>query len=104
VRRGIGLGQPGFVFEARRDRAVADFMRIAVFVEIEQFGRQRFAAGMALTFVLVDVYFQLTGHFLAFPCISFPCRRALSIARWCFPRNYSGAAAIHQRPYRRALN
>jgi hypothetical protein len=32
-------------------------MRIAVFIEIEQLGRQRFAAGVALTFVLVDVNF-----------------------------------------------
>jgi hypothetical protein len=36
-------------------------MRIAEFIEIEQFRRQRFAAGMALTFVLVDTQPQLGG-------------------------------------------
>ena len=48
-------------------RAVADLVRIAEFVEIEQFRRQRFAAGVPLTFVLVDVYFQFSGHRRRFP-------------------------------------
>ncbi len=43
-------------------RAVADFVRIAEFVELEQFGRQRFAAGVSLALVLVDVDFQFSGH------------------------------------------
>jgi hypothetical protein len=30
-------------------------MRVAEFIEIEQFRRQRFAAGMALTLLLVDM-------------------------------------------------
>jgi hypothetical protein len=37
-------------------------MRIAEFVELEQFGRKRFAARMSLTLVLVDAYFQFSGH------------------------------------------
>src|SRR4051794_41019166 len=37
-------------------------MGIAEFVELEQFGRQRLAARMSLTLVLVDVYFQFSGH------------------------------------------
>jgi hypothetical protein len=60
--RAIGLGEPRLVLQSRRDGAVTDFVRIAVFVEIEQFGRQRFAAGMSLAFILVDAYFQLSGH------------------------------------------
>jgi hypothetical protein len=38
-------------------------VRIAELIEIEQFGRQRFAAGVTLTLVLVDVDFQFSGHF-----------------------------------------
>jgi hypothetical protein len=37
-------------------------MRIAEFVELEQFGRERFAARVSLTLVLVDAYFQFSGH------------------------------------------
>jgi hypothetical protein len=37
-------------------------MGIAVFIEVEQFGRQRFAAGVSLTFVGVDVHSQLSRH------------------------------------------
>ncbi len=37
-------------------------MRIAEFVELEQFRRQRLAARMALTFILIDAYFQLCRH------------------------------------------
>jgi hypothetical protein len=37
-------------------------MRIAEFVEIEQFGRQRFAAGVSLAFVLVDVDLEFSRH------------------------------------------
>ena len=58
----VGLGEPGLVFQARGHGAVADFVRVAEFVEIEQFGRQRLAARVALTFVLVDADFQLSGH------------------------------------------
>jgi hypothetical protein len=93
--RAIGLGEPRLVLQSRRDHAVADFVRIAVFVEIEQFRRQRFAAGMSLTFILVDVYFQLSGH-LSIPLgVSPPS--CSSITRWCLLCNYSGAGVIHQR-------
>jgi hypothetical protein len=37
-------------------------MRVAEFVEFEKFGRQRLATGMSLTFVLVDAYFEFSGH------------------------------------------
>src|SRR5882724_6188658 len=59
--RAIGLREPRLVFQTGGNRAVADFVRIAEFVEFEQFRRQRLAAGMALAFVLVDTDFQL-GH------------------------------------------
>jgi hypothetical protein len=59
--RAVGLRKPRLVLQSRRDGAIADFMRIAEFIEIEQFGRQRLAAGMALTFVLVDTQPQLGG-------------------------------------------
>jgi hypothetical protein len=61
--RAIGLGKPRLVLESGWHGAVAGFMGVAEFVKVEQFRRQRFAAGMPLTFVLVDVYFQLSGHF-----------------------------------------
>src|SRR5882757_3777167 len=37
-------------------------MRIAEFVELEQFGRQRLAARMSLTPVLIDANFEFSGH------------------------------------------
>jgi hypothetical protein len=37
-------------------------MGVAIFIEIEQLGRQRFAAGVALALVLVDVNPQLSRH------------------------------------------
>ena len=58
----IGLGEPGLVFQAGGDGAVADFVGVAEFVEFEQFRRQRLAARVALTFVLVDADLQLSGH------------------------------------------
>jgi hypothetical protein len=58
----IGFGEPRLVLKPDGHGAVADFMRIAEFVEFEQFRRQRFAPGMSLTLVLVDVYFQVSGH------------------------------------------
>ena len=36
----LGLGEPSLVFQARTHRAVADFIGVAVFVELEQFGRK----------------------------------------------------------------
>ena len=36
--------------------AVADFVRVAEFIEIEQFRRQSLAAGVALTLLLIDAY------------------------------------------------
>jgi hypothetical protein len=44
---------------------------IAEFVEIEQLGRQRFAAGVSLTLVLIDMYFEFSGHSTKLPL----CRR-----------------------------
>jgi len=35
---------------------------VAEFVEIEKFRRQRFAARVSLTFVLIDANLQLSGH------------------------------------------
>lgn len=46
----IGFGQIGLVFEAGRNDPVAGFVRVAEFVEVEQFRRQRLAAAMSLTF------------------------------------------------------
>jgi hypothetical protein len=37
-------------------------MRVAVIVEIEQLGRQRFAAGVTLALVGIDMDFQFSGH------------------------------------------
>jgi hypothetical protein len=42
-------------------------VRVAEFVEIEQFRRQRLAAGVALTLVLVDMDFEFSGHGRHFP-------------------------------------
>ena len=64
--RTIGLGKPGLVFKARGHGAVANLMRMAEFVEFEQFGRQRFAAGMALTLILIDVNPEFSGHLTRF--------------------------------------
>ena len=44
-------------------------MRIAEFVELEQFGRERFAARVSLTLVLVDAYFSFPG-IQAFPLVA----------------------------------
>jgi hypothetical protein len=60
--RAIGLGQPCLVFLSRGHRAVADFMGVAEFVEIEQVGCERFATRMSLTLVLIDVYSEFSGH------------------------------------------
>jgi hypothetical protein len=54
-------------------------MRIAIVVELEQFGRQRLAAGMPLALVLVDANLQLSHELLPFiscgrrhPHVAFP--------------------------------
>src|SRR3954451_17983396 len=75
--RAIGLGEPGLVFHSVGDSAVADLVSVAEFVEIEQFGRQRFTAGMSLAPVLIDMYFQLAGH------SSVPLSPALDASRLC---------------------
>jgi hypothetical protein len=75
--RAIAPGEPGFVLQARGHGTVAGFMCIAEFVEIEQFGRQRLAPRMTLTFVLVDAYLQLSGH-----CKRLPLSRALLARTW----------------------
>src|ERR1700692_4545870 len=71
--RTVALREPGLVLQSRRHAAVADFVRIAEFVEIEQFGRQRLAAGVSLALVLVDMYFQFSRH----------CKRSSVIRAWC---------------------
>jgi hypothetical protein len=83
--RAIGLGEPRFVLEPGGHRAIADFVRVAEFVELEQLGRQRFATGVALTLVLVDVYSQFSGHRRRSPGFA-PIGRAL-----CFRGDYSDA-------------
>jgi hypothetical protein len=60
--RAIGFGKPGFVLKAGRDRAVAGFVRVAKFVELEKFRRECFAARVALAFVGIDVNPQSLGH------------------------------------------
>jgi hypothetical protein len=52
-------------------------VRIAELIEIEQFGRQRFAAGVTLTLVLVDVDFQFSGHFSRPSVAGWRCQRGL---------------------------
>src|SRR5712691_8978571 len=59
--RTIGLGEPGLVLKPLGNGAVADFVRIAEFVELEQFGRQRFAARVSLTLLLVNAHLQCGG-------------------------------------------
>src|SRR5690349_3610633 len=58
----VGLGEIGLVLKAFRHTAFAVLMRIAVFVEVEQFGREGLAARVSLAPVLVDVNLQLSGH------------------------------------------
>ena len=48
--RAIGLGKPRLVLEPRGHDAVAVLMRIAEFVEIEQFRRERLVARQPLAF------------------------------------------------------
>src|SRR5437762_1533547 len=65
----VRLREPGLVFKSRRHGAVADLVRIAELVELEQFRGQRFAAGVALTLLGVDPNFQLSRH-RNLPCMS----------------------------------
>jgi hypothetical protein len=44
-------------------------MGVAVFVELEQFRSQRFAAGVSLALVLIDVNSQLSRHDLRSPWV-----------------------------------
>ena len=60
--RAVGLRKPGLVFQTGGNGAVADLVRAPESVEFEQFRRKRFAAGVPLTFVLVDVNSQLARH------------------------------------------
>jgi hypothetical protein len=55
-------------------------MRIAEFVEFEQVRGERFAAGVSLALVLVDMYFQLSGHGWRFPLVA-PMARAIVFPR-----------------------
>jgi hypothetical protein len=65
-------------------------MSVAVLVEVEQLRRKRFAAGVSLTLVLVDAYFQFSGH-----GESFPWSDATSLARPAFPISCSCDAGMH---------
>jgi hypothetical protein len=58
----IGLREPRFVFQPRRHCAIADLMRVAERIELEQFGSKRFAAGVPLAFVLIDANSQFSRH------------------------------------------
>src|SRR5260370_37666192 len=58
----IGFREISLVLQTGRHGAVAALMRVAQFVEIEQFRRQRLAARVSLTLVLVDADFQLSRH------------------------------------------
>src|SRR5579863_9577009 len=90
--RTIGLRQPGLVLEPFGNRAVADLMRVAVLVELEQFGRQRFAAGMTLALVLVDVNFQFSGHLRLLPRAS-PRRRSRAVLAADYSRAQGSTAS-----------
>src|SRR3981081_3067358 len=61
ISRSIGVGEPRLVLKSRGHGAVADFVGIAEFVEIEQFRRQRFATGVSLALLLVDAQPQAGG-------------------------------------------
>src|SRR5262249_39980283 len=106
--RAIGLGEPGLVFQTRRDRTITGFMGIAVFVEFEQFGRKRLAAGVALALLLIDVDSQLSCHGKCFSQIIsrdllVRARVPVILARWFFgcllaaPISY---ILLHSRPPR----
>jgi hypothetical protein len=90
--RTIGLRKPGLVLKPFGHGAVADFVRVAEFVEIEQLRRQRFAAGVSLAFLLIDTYFQFTRHSKRSSVV------ALISRTFMFPGDYSGASVIRQRP------
>src|SRR5260370_14107204 len=57
----MGLGEPPLTLKPLGNRAIADFVCIAEFVELEQFRRQRFAARVSLTLLLVDAHLQCGG-------------------------------------------
>ena len=65
----LDLRETSLVLQACGHRAVADFVRVAELVELEQFRRQRFAARVALTFVGIDADFQLSSHRSVFPFV-----------------------------------
>src|SRR2546429_302594 len=72
-------------------------MRIAEFVEFEQFGRERLAARVPLALVLVDANFQFSGHdkrsfwsraaWLA--CMAFPIVSFMTPVLLAAPLNYT---------------
>src|SRR5258708_28162264 len=85
--RTIGLREPGLVLQTLRDQAVAVLVGIAEFVEIEQFGRQRFAAGVSLALLLIDVQSQSWGfrHSTKLPLLPPLCERLVRRGDWrCF--------------------
>ena len=60
--RAVGFGKPSLVFEPGRDHAVACFVRVAEFVELEKFRRQCLAARVTLAFLGIDVNSQSLCH------------------------------------------
>src|SRR5258708_34654038 len=59
--RTIGLREPGLVLQTLRNQAVTVLVGTAEFVDIDQFGGQRFAAGVSLALVLIDAQSQYWG-------------------------------------------
>src|SRR3954451_21875813 len=83
----VGLRKPRLVLEALGHRAVDDLVRVSVFVEFEKLGRQGFAAGVALTLLLIDPYLECSRH------SAFPCDAAHMVAH-C--GDYNGADMMRQ--------
>src|SRR5258708_22607376 len=78
--RTIGLREPGLVLQTLRNQAVTVLVGIAEFVEIEQFGRQRFAAGVSLALLLIDAQSQSWGfrHSTKLPVLPPLCERLVA--------------------------
>src|SRR5262249_19172266 len=95
----VGLGEVGLVLEAGRHGAVADLVGIAVFVEVEQFGCQRFAAGMTLALVLIDANFERHGR--RFPLVPARPPRTFGVFRLS---RLAGSFLTKRRPTAVSLN
>ena len=53
------MREPRLVLKPGRNGTIADLVRVAEFVELEQFGRQRIAACVSLTLVSIYTYSSL---------------------------------------------